>query len=107
MVLRSRRHRCRRVCGEVRAERARLGRHGEQGARRFWSCAGRRRGGGAISQADEPRAADIRNAAGRVFLMSYLPYMPDCLTKHIEPEWSKILPSRSILVIERDDGSIE
>jgi hypothetical protein len=33
--------------------------------------------------------------------------LPDVLTRPTEPEWSRMIPQRSILVIERDDGSIE
>lgn len=33
--------------------------------------------------------------------------LPDSIARFVEPEWARLIPPRSVLVIERDDGSIE
>jgi len=33
--------------------------------------------------------------------------LPDCLTRMTEPAWASIIPQRSVLIIEREDGNIE
>ena len=33
--------------------------------------------------------------------------LPDCLTRMTEPVWASVIPLRSVLIIEREDGRIE